>query len=186
MAVRSRSSSLQSVMTEIYSCSDRKPVAFRGLSASGQHPVCTMAQRPSQSKIKDFCQLSHRESQGSVVGDKSAVFWLVLFGSCRRSSSVSPSGDPPSPRGKGLRRAAAGNDGTGTRAIVQHLWGSPGSIHEGETDCTTGTPFGHHASVRTYLAMTTEIRKLLYWSTDSPRPGLRRDTELLYDSHWQS
>ena len=80
------------------------------------------------------------------------------------------------PPGEGLRRAAAGNGGTGTRAIVQHLWGSPGSIHEGEMDCTTGIPFGHHASVRTYLAMTTEIRKLLHWSTDSPRPGLRRDT----------
>ena len=169
MAVRSRSSSLQSVMTEIYSRSDRKPVAFRGLSASGQHPVCTMAQRPSQSKIKDFCQLSHRESQVPFLAV--CANWNIspfrIRLACRRATF---------PPGEGLRRAAAGNDGTGTRAIVQHLWGSPGSIHEGETDCTTGIPFGHHASVRTYLAMTTEIRKLLHWSTDSPRPGLRRDT----------
>ena len=27
---------------------------------------------------------------------------------------------------------------------------------KGETDCTTGIPFGHHASVRTYLAMTAK------------------------------
>ncbi len=111
------------------------------------------------------------------MGEPSSTFWrFVRIGTSRRSSSVSPVGEPPSPPGEGLRRAAAGNGGTGTRAIVQHLWGSPGSIHEGEMDCTTGIPFGHHASVRTYLAMTTEIRKLLHWSTDSPRPGLRRDT----------
>ena len=28
--------------------------------------------------------------------------------------------------------------------------------------------------------------KLPRFPTDSPRPGLRRDTELLYDCHWQS
>ena len=93
---------------------------------------------PSQSKIKDFCQLSHRESQAAVIGGFCAVFWGLLFGRFRRSSSVSPIGEPPSPRGKGLRPVAADNFESGTPASVQHLWVSPGSVHgwmSRETDC---------------------------------------------------
>ncbi len=105
-----------------------------------------MAQRPSLAKSKDFCQLSQRESQVPLLAVCALCFSLcgtehlaVPHPSRLHASHLPPRG----------RRAAAGNGGTVTPVIVQRLWGSPGSIHEGETDCTTGIPFSHHTSLRT-------------------------------------
>ena len=61
-------------------------------------PVCALGTFP-KGRGKAACQLSQRERQVGCV-----LFCCIRLGTYRRSSSVSPDSEPPSPRGKALVR----------------------------------------------------------------------------------
>ena len=110
------------------------------LALLGNATLC----KPSQSRLTP-CQLSQRESQVSVDGSLRTVFWLVLFGRFRRSSSdpATPGHLPPGGRVCGVPPLAMAGL---LLWRLSHTFGCHPVRHmaecRGKTDCTTGIPFG--------------------------------------------